>query len=106
MITPPIELYIEQLNKLTAALTAAVSISDIVNAIEISRQREILLKNLTSEKDLNQSEKRTLATVCKLMVEADRPLMDIIHKQKSDIELKLKNQVNSNKAMFRYQQNR
>lgn len=94
------------LNQLTAALTAAVSISDIDNAIHISTQREALLKRLVSEKNPNRETQESLRLLCKKILEKEKTMIQTISFQKAEIESKLKNQVNSNKAMSRYQQNR
>lgn len=94
------------LNQLTAALTAAVSISDIDNAIHISTQREALLKRLVSEKNPNIEMQESLRLLCKKILEKEKTMIQTISFQKAEIESKLKNQVNSNKAMSRYQQNR
>lgn len=106
MITFTIESDSEQLEQLTAALTAAVSISDIEAAISISQQRELLLKNLVSNKSIERDEKSKLALFCKSTLEAEKRLVDLINAKKLDIEYKLRSQVNSNKAMSQYQQHR
>jgi ribosome-binding ATPase YchF (GTP1/OBG family) len=104
MITFTTESDAEQLEQLTAALTAAVSISDIEKAIAISQQRELLLKKIASNKSLDQNTKKTLSTLCKSILETEKPLIHSINIQKADIESKLKSQVNSNKAMSQYKQ--
>jgi hypothetical protein len=106
MISFTIESDLEQLKQLTAALTAAVSISDIESAIVFSHQREFLLKKLSLKTDFDPVTKLKLSILCQQILEADTPLIHLINTQKEDIELKLKNQVNSNKAMSQYQQHK
>nr|WP_321242371.1 hypothetical protein [uncultured Tolumonas sp.] len=101
-----IESDIEQLKNLTAALDAAVSISDIEQAVIISHQREMLLKKLSLKVDLDMATKKILSVLCLQILNEEKPLMDKINTQKEEIESKLKNQVNSNKAMSQYQQHR
>jgi len=101
-----LESHIDQLKHLTAALEAAVSISDIEQAVNISHQREILLKELSIKTDFDMATKKMLSALCQKILNAEKPLMDQINTQKEEIELKLKNQVNSNKAMSQYQQHR
>jgi hypothetical protein len=89
---------------LTAALEAAVSLSDIPKALEISAKQEKVLAELVQQEMTEEFKLQTAALAEKWLLEHEA-LMEKVKLQKNLIEIELRKQVKSNHAVSLYHGN-
>ncbi len=102
-----IDAVIDKIERLTAALEAAVLHAEFDKAVSISLERETLLKKLNEQnKHIQHINREEVSKFADQILKSDKKLISILEIEKGKVSLELKKLVKSNKALSIYHSNR